>query len=149
MLGRDEPLGETKAILRSAFGWWRQERRGCEGDLFCRLKIFAAVEDGGVSRLGELLPGQPQNRTYKLADSVIDISNVQRTWTAPTDLFTNIDTSVQGLERFAAYRPAALSAGGTALFAAAMPLNLGLIAAALVGVLGGLVAESVAERRGR
>ena len=44
---------------------------------------------------------------------------------------------------------AALSAGGTAVFAAAMPLNLGLITAALVGVLGGLVAESVAERRRR
>jgi 4-azaleucine resistance transporter AzlC len=44
---------------------------------------------------------------------------------------------------------AAISAGGTALFAAAMPLNLGLMTAALVGVLGGLVAESVAERRRR
>jgi 4-azaleucine resistance transporter AzlC len=44
---------------------------------------------------------------------------------------------------------AALSAGGTAVFAAAMPLNIGLITAALVGVLGGLVAESVAERRRR
>ena len=44
---------------------------------------------------------------------------------------------------------AALSAGGTAVFVAAMPLNLGLITAALVGVLGGLVAESVAERRRR
>jgi 4-azaleucine resistance transporter AzlC len=44
---------------------------------------------------------------------------------------------------------AALSAGGTAVFAAAMPLNLGLITAALVGVLGGLVAENVAERRQR
>jgi 4-azaleucine resistance transporter AzlC len=42
---------------------------------------------------------------------------------------------------------AALSAGGTALFAAAMPLNLGLITAALVGVLGGLVADSVSEGR--
>jgi 4-azaleucine resistance transporter AzlC len=42
---------------------------------------------------------------------------------------------------------AALSAGGTAVFAAAMPLNLGLITAALVGVLGGLAAESVIERR--
>jgi hypothetical protein len=30
-----------------------------------------------------------------------------------------------------------------------MPLNIGLITAALVGVLGGLVAESVAERRRR
>lgn len=44
---------------------------------------------------------------------------------------------------------AALSAGVAAVFAAAMPLNLGLIAAALVGVLGGLVAESVTERRRR
>ncbi len=44
---------------------------------------------------------------------------------------------------------AALSAGGTAVFAAAMPLNIGLITAALVGVLGGLVVESVAERRRR
>ena len=41
---------------------------------------------------------------------------------------------------------AALSAGGAALFAAALPLNLGLITAALVGILGGLVAESVAKR---
>ena len=44
---------------------------------------------------------------------------------------------------------AAISAGGTAVFAAAMPLNLGLITAALVGVLGGLLAESVTERRRR
>lgn len=44
---------------------------------------------------------------------------------------------------------AALSAGGTALLAAAMPMNLGLITAALVGVLGGLVAESLAERMRR
>ena len=44
---------------------------------------------------------------------------------------------------------AALSAGVAAVFAAAMPLNLGLITAALVGVLGGLFAESVAERRRR
>jgi 4-azaleucine resistance transporter AzlC len=41
---------------------------------------------------------------------------------------------------------AALSAGVAAVFAAALPLNLGLITAALVGVLGGLVAEHVAER---
>jgi 4-azaleucine resistance transporter AzlC len=41
---------------------------------------------------------------------------------------------------------AAIAAGIVAVFAAAMPLNLGLIIAALVGVLGGLVAESVAER---
>ena len=44
---------------------------------------------------------------------------------------------------------AAFSAGGTAVFAAAMPLNLGLITAALAGVLGGLLTESVAERRRR
>ena len=44
---------------------------------------------------------------------------------------------------------AALSAGVAAVFAAAMPLNLGLIAAALVGVVSGLVAESVTERRRR
>jgi hypothetical protein len=42
---------------------------------------------------------------------------------------------------------AALFAGVTALFAASMPLNLGLITAALVGVSGGLVAEGVIERR--
>ena len=41
---------------------------------------------------------------------------------------------------------AALTAGVTAVFAAALPPNLGLIAAALVGVLGGLVAENVIER---
>ncbi len=44
---------------------------------------------------------------------------------------------------------AALTAGVTALFAAAMPLNLGLIAAALAGVLGGLLAEGVISRRPR
>jgi 4-azaleucine resistance transporter AzlC len=42
---------------------------------------------------------------------------------------------------------AALSGGVAAVFAAALPLNLGLITAALVGVLAGLLAESVAERR--
>ncbi|HEX5849006.1 MAG TPA: AzlC family ABC transporter permease [Rubrobacter sp.] len=42
---------------------------------------------------------------------------------------------------------AALFAGVTALFAASMPLNLGLLTAALVGVSGGLVAESVIGRR--
>ena len=41
---------------------------------------------------------------------------------------------------------AALSAGVAAVLAAALPLNLGLISAALFGVVGGLVAESVAER---
>jgi 4-azaleucine resistance transporter AzlC len=44
---------------------------------------------------------------------------------------------------------AALTAGGTAVLAAAMPLNLGLIAAALVGVLGGLVVENASRRRRR
>jgi 4-azaleucine resistance transporter AzlC len=44
---------------------------------------------------------------------------------------------------------AALSAGATAVLAAAMPLNLGLITAALAGVLGGLVAENVIARRRR
>jgi 4-azaleucine resistance transporter AzlC len=41
---------------------------------------------------------------------------------------------------------AALSAGVAAVFAAALPLNLGLIGAALVGVLGGLAMETLAER---
>ena len=41
---------------------------------------------------------------------------------------------------------AAISAGVAAVLAAALPLNLGLITAALVGVLGGLAAENVAER---
>jgi 4-azaleucine resistance transporter AzlC len=41
---------------------------------------------------------------------------------------------------------AALAAGVAAVFAAALPLNLGLVAAALVGVLGGLVADNMAER---
>jgi 4-azaleucine resistance transporter AzlC len=44
---------------------------------------------------------------------------------------------------------AAISAGAASVFCAALPLNLGLIAAALVGVLGGLVAERLAERSGR
>ena len=44
---------------------------------------------------------------------------------------------------------AALSASVAAVFATALPLNLGLITAALVGVLGGLVAKNVAERRRR
>jgi 4-azaleucine resistance transporter AzlC len=44
---------------------------------------------------------------------------------------------------------AALSSGGTAVLAATLPLNLGLITAASVGVLGGLVAESVAKRKWR
>ena len=41
---------------------------------------------------------------------------------------------------------AALSAG-IAVFVATLPLNLGLITAAVFGVLGGMVAEGVAERR--
>jgi 4-azaleucine resistance transporter AzlC len=44
---------------------------------------------------------------------------------------------------------AALSAGGAAVLAATLPLNLGLITAASVGVLGGLFAESVAKRKRR
>ena len=44
---------------------------------------------------------------------------------------------------------ASLSAGVAALLCAALPLNLGLITAALVGVVGGLVAETVAGRRQR
>jgi 4-azaleucine resistance transporter AzlC len=44
---------------------------------------------------------------------------------------------------------AALLAGVAALFCAALPLNLGLISAALVGVLGGLVAETLIEGRRR
>ena len=43
---------------------------------------------------------------------------------------------------------AALSAGTAAVFAAALPLNIGLVAATLVGVLAGLLAE-VATERGR
>ncbi len=44
---------------------------------------------------------------------------------------------------------AALSAGGAAVLAATLPLNLGLMTAASVGVLGGLFADSVVERRRR
>jgi len=44
---------------------------------------------------------------------------------------------------------AALLASLAAAFAAALPLNLGLITAAVVGVLGGLAAEGVSERRRR
>jgi 4-azaleucine resistance transporter AzlC len=44
---------------------------------------------------------------------------------------------------------AALGAGLAAIFAAALPLNLGLITAAVVGVLGGMAAEGAAERRRR
>jgi predicted branched-subunit amino acid permease len=44
---------------------------------------------------------------------------------------------------------AALVAGVAAVFAAALPLNLGLIGATLVGVLGGLATETLIERRMR
>ena len=44
---------------------------------------------------------------------------------------------------------AALSAGVASVFAAALPLNLGLITAALVGVLGGLAADTAIERSRR
>jgi branched chain amino acid efflux pump len=44
---------------------------------------------------------------------------------------------------------AALAAGVASVFAAALPLNLGLIGAALVGVLGGLAAESLIGRSKR
>jgi len=44
---------------------------------------------------------------------------------------------------------ASLSAGLAALLCAALPLNLGLITAALVGVVGGLVAETAVARSGR
>jgi putative Ca2+/H+ antiporter (TMEM165/GDT1 family) len=42
---------------------------------------------------------------------------------------------------------AALSADIAAVFVVTLPLNLGLVTAAVVGVLGGMVAEGVAERR--
>jgi branched chain amino acid efflux pump len=42
---------------------------------------------------------------------------------------------------------AALLAGVAAVFAAVLPLNLGLVTAAAVGVLGGLVTQGVTERR--
>lgn len=44
---------------------------------------------------------------------------------------------------------ASLSAGVAALFCAALPLNLGLISAAIVGVVGGLVAETASGRSRR
>ena len=44
---------------------------------------------------------------------------------------------------------AALSAGVVAVFAAALPLNLGLITASLAGVLGGLLVEGAVQRRKR
>jgi branched chain amino acid efflux pump len=44
---------------------------------------------------------------------------------------------------------AALASGVAAVFAAALPLNLGLIGAALVGVLGGLAMEALSGRKNR
>jgi predicted branched-subunit amino acid permease len=44
---------------------------------------------------------------------------------------------------------AAFCAGVAAVFVAALPMNLGLITAAIVGVLGGMTAEKAAERRRR
>ncbi len=44
---------------------------------------------------------------------------------------------------------AALSAGVAAMFVAAMPLNLGLIAATFIGVVGGLTAQRVVGRSRR
>jgi branched chain amino acid efflux pump len=44
---------------------------------------------------------------------------------------------------------AAFWAGLAAVFAAVLPLNLGLITAAVIGVLGGMATEEVAERRRR
>ena len=49
----------------------------------------------GTSQL-LLLPGQSQNRTYRLQDSRLDAGNA-----APKDLFDGIDTSLVGLTRFA------------------------------------------------
>ncbi|HMC76986.1 MAG TPA: PIG-L family deacetylase [Vicinamibacterales bacterium] len=53
----------------------------------------------GTSQL-LLLPGQSQSRTYRLQDSLID-----RDATAPPDLFTGIDVSLNGLARFAGATP--------------------------------------------
>ena len=44
---------------------------------------------------------------------------------------------------------AALSAGAASVFVAILPLNLGLIVAALIGVAGGLMAETMVERSRR
>jgi LmbE family N-acetylglucosaminyl deacetylase len=49
----------------------------------------------GTSQL-LLLPGLPQNRTYRLQQSLIDRNNV-----APADMFDGIDVSLNGLARFA------------------------------------------------
>src|SRR3954466_3822689 len=53
----------------------------------------------GTSQL-LLLPGQAQNRTYKLQDSTLDARGV-----APKNLFDGIDTSLVGLVRFTGTRP--------------------------------------------
>jgi len=55
----------------------------------------------GTSQL-LLLPGQAQNRTYKLETSQRDPNN-----TAPKDMFDGIDVSLAGLARFAGPRPPA------------------------------------------
>jgi predicted branched-subunit amino acid permease len=44
---------------------------------------------------------------------------------------------------------ASLSAGVAAILCAVLPLNLGLITAALVGVIGGLLAETASGRSRR
>jgi hypothetical protein len=53
----------------------------------------------GTSQL-LLLPGQAQNRTYKLQESTLDARGV-----APKNLFDGIDTSLVGLVRFTGTRP--------------------------------------------
>jgi LmbE family N-acetylglucosaminyl deacetylase len=58
----------------------------------------------GTSQL-LLLPGQAQNRTYKLQDSKLDARGV-----APKNLFDGIDTSLVGLVRFTGSRPPELIA---------------------------------------
>jgi LmbE family N-acetylglucosaminyl deacetylase len=58
----------------------------------------------GTSQL-LLLPGQVQNRTYKLQDSKLDSKGI-----APAHLFDGIDTSVLGLVRFTGSRPPKLLA---------------------------------------
>jgi LmbE family N-acetylglucosaminyl deacetylase len=58
----------------------------------------------GTSQL-LLLPGQVQNRTYKLQESKLDSNG-----TAPAQLFDGIDTSILGLVRFTGSRPPELLA---------------------------------------
>jgi LmbE family N-acetylglucosaminyl deacetylase len=55
----------------------------------------------GTSQL-LLLPGQAQNRTYRLQDSLIDQKGI-----APKGLFDGIDTTLTGLARFAGPNPPA------------------------------------------